>query len=109
MAFSPQGDRFLVGAEQGYVYLYELKDRKLRQLSMGHYPDGIRTVAFSRTGKYVAAGTTKGGILLFENNLEEPLDSFSVGSRPVNVLSPSKNPGEFFYAAGNRIRRLKVN
>ena len=108
MAFSPQGDRFLAGAERGYVYLYELKDRKLHQVSTGHYPDGIRSVAFSKTGKYLAAGTAKGRILLFDKDLEQPIKTFSVGSIGVNVLTPTKNPGEFLYTVGKRIKRLKV-
>ena len=108
MAFSPQGDRFLAGAERGYVYLYELKDRKLHQVSTGHYPDGIRSVAFSKTGKYLAAGTAKGRILLFDKDLEQPIKTFSVGSIGVNVLTPTKNPGEFLYTVGKRIKRLKA-
>ena len=109
MAFSPEGSRFLVGADGGYIYLYELKDRKLIEVSTGHYPDGIRAVAFSKTGKFLVAGTGAGGVLVFDKSLEEPIDTFSVGSDPVNVLSPTKNNGEFLYAVGRRIKRLNIN
>jgi hypothetical protein len=66
LAFSPDGQRLAVGHEAG-VDLREVSTGKLigSTLEVGY--DGVRSVAFSSNGQFLAAGTRRGPIRLWEN------------------------------------------
>jgi WD40 repeat protein len=65
--FSPDGTEVAAGGNDGLVRIWSLEGgaqvRKLRPAATGH--DQVYAVAYSRDGRYLAAGTLSGGVVVW--------------------------------------------
>ena len=108
MAFSPRGDKLVVGCESGRIFQYEFSGGRMNPVGETQHKKAIHSVAFTSDGKQIAAGTVGGKILLFDESLAEPLQSYSTGSSPVVILARTANPKELVYASKNSVRKLQI-
>ena len=66
VALSPDEKRMAAGTEDGKIYVVSLdEDNKVTELPLSHN-EGIRTLAFSPTGKYLASGSLDKSVHLWQ-------------------------------------------
>jgi WD40 repeat protein len=73
LAFSPDGERLLVGSDDKFVMLWDLATKTLIKVFAGH-SDVVQGVAFSPDGNVLASGSMDNTVILWDVRSGEQLD-----------------------------------
>lgn len=103
VVFTPRGTRFLAGAIDGSVRLWDCESGKPVS-QFGRHDTEVTSIAIDPSGRFAASGAKDGTVIIWSLESAAPIGSWIEPERPISCVRFSPD-GEFLAVAGGEWRR----